>query len=91
MPIDFQVGDIVRLRKPHPCGGYDWQVVRLGADIGLKCQTCQHRVLLTRRELEKRLKTFVQRAEQRGLACYNPRAGDWSGAKICLNRSTTIQ
>jgi len=63
MPVDFQVGDIVRLRKPHPCGGYDWQVVRLGADIGLKCQTCQHRVLLTRRELEKRLKTFVQRAD----------------------------
>ena len=63
MPVDFQVGDIVRLRKPHPCGGYDWEVVRLGADIGLKCQTCQHRVLLTRRELEKRLKTFVQRAD----------------------------
>ena len=63
MPIDFQVGDIVRLRKPHPCGGYDWEIVRLGADIGLKCQTCQHRVLLTRRELEKRLKTFVQRAD----------------------------
>jgi hypothetical protein len=63
MPVDFQVGDIVRLRKPHPCGGYEWQVVRLGADIGLKCQTCQHRVLLTRRELEKRLKTLVQRAD----------------------------
>ncbi|NTU63770.1 MAG: DUF951 domain-containing protein [Chloroflexi bacterium] len=63
MPIDVQVGDIVRLRKPHPCGGYDWQVVRLGADIGLKCQTCQHRVLLTRREFEKRLKMFVQRAD----------------------------
>jgi len=62
MPIDFQVGDIVRLRKPHPCGGHDWEIVRLGADIGLKCQTCQHRVLLTRRELEKRLKTMVQRA-----------------------------
>ena len=64
MPVDFQVGDIVRLRKPHPCGGTDWEIVRLGADIGLKCQTCQHRVLLTRRELEKRLKTFVQRAQQ---------------------------
>ena len=62
MPVDFQVGDIVRLRKPHPCGGYEWQVVRLGADIGLKCQTCQHRVMLTRRELEKRLKTFVRQA-----------------------------
>lgn len=63
MPIDVQVGDIVRLRKPHPCGGYDWEVVRIGADIGLKCQTCQHRVLLTRREFEKRLKTFVQRTQ----------------------------
>jgi hypothetical protein len=63
MPIDFQIGDIVRLRKPHPCGGYDWEVVRLGADIGLRCQTCQHRVLITRRELEKRLKTFVRRAD----------------------------
>ncbi len=62
MPLDVQVGDIVRLRKPHPCGGYEWEVVRIGADIGLKCQTCQHRVMLTRRELEKRLKTFVQRA-----------------------------
>jgi hypothetical protein len=64
MPIDVQVGDVVRLRKPHPCGGYDWQVVRIGADIGLKCQTCDHRVLLTRREFEKRVKTFVQRANQ---------------------------
>jgi hypothetical protein len=63
MPIDFQIGDIVRLRKPHPCGGYEWEIVRLGADIGLKCQTCQHRVMLTRRELEKRLKTFVRRAD----------------------------
>lgn len=63
MPLDVYLGDIVRLRKPHPCGGYDWQVVRLGADIGLKCQTCQHRVLLTRRELEKRLKTIVQHAQ----------------------------
>jgi len=64
MPIDVQVGDVVRLRKPHPCGGYDWQVVRIGADIGLKCQTCDHRVLLTRREFEKRVKTFVLRVNQ---------------------------
>jgi hypothetical protein len=63
MPVEFQLGDIVRLRKPHPCGGTDWEVMRLGADIGLKCQTCQHRVLLTRRELVKRLKTIVQRAQ----------------------------
>jgi hypothetical protein len=63
MPLDIRLGDVVRLRKPHPCGGSEWQVVRLGADIGIVCQTCQHRVLLTRREFEKRVKTFVRRGE----------------------------
>lgn len=62
MPVEVALGDVVRLRKPHPCGGYEWSVVRLGADIGLKCLTCGRRVLLERREFEKRLKTFVQRA-----------------------------
>ena len=52
----------MRLRKRHPCGGYDWQVTRLGADIGLRCLTCGRRVLLERAELEKRLKTFVSHA-----------------------------
>jgi hypothetical protein len=66
MPLEIFLGDVVRLRKPHPCGGYEWQVVRLGADIGIACQTCQHRVLLPRREFEKRVKTFVRRGENTG-------------------------
>ena len=53
---DLQLNDRLRLRKPHPCGSYEWTVVRLGADIGLECKGCQHRVLLTRRELTKRMK-----------------------------------
>ena len=61
-PIPFAIGDIVRLKKPHPCGGFDWSVVRLGADIGVKCVTCGRRVLLPRRDLERRLKVFVVRA-----------------------------
>jgi hypothetical protein len=61
-PIAFAVGDVVRLKKSHPCGGFDWSVVRLGADIGIKCQTCGRRVLLPRRDLERRLKLFVSRA-----------------------------
>jgi hypothetical protein len=61
-PISFAVGDVVRLKKPHPCGGLDWTVVRLGADIGVKCQTCGRRVLLPRRELERRMRLFVARA-----------------------------
>ena len=63
-PIPFAVGDVVRLKKPHPCGGLDWSVVRLGADIGVKCQTCGRRVLLPRRDLERRLRLFVARARE---------------------------
>jgi hypothetical protein len=62
--IDFRMEDVVRLRKPHPCGGFEWQIVRLGADIGLRCTTCKHRVLLERRTLEKRLKAFVSRGPE---------------------------
>jgi len=59
MLLDLQLNDVLRLRKPHPCGGYEWRVVRLGADIGLECLTCGHYVLLTRREVEKRTKAIV--------------------------------
>ncbi len=56
---DLQLGDRVRLRKPHACGGYEWRVVRLGADIGLECLTCGRRILLTRRKLARRLKVVL--------------------------------
>jgi hypothetical protein len=61
MIVEFKLDDVVRLRKPHPCGGYEWRVVRLGADIGLKCLKCNHRVLLPRSTVERRLKGFVSR------------------------------
>jgi len=54
---DLQLNDLLRLRKPHPCGSYEWTVTRLGADIGLECKGCGRRVLLTRRELARRLKS----------------------------------
>jgi hypothetical protein len=56
---DLQMDDKVRLRKPHPCGGYEWRIVRLGADIGLECLTCGRRVLLDRRTLARRIKTIL--------------------------------
>lgn len=62
--IDFRMGDVVRLRKAHPCGSFEWEVVRLGADIGLRCRRCKRRVLLERRTLEKRLKAFVSRGPE---------------------------
>jgi hypothetical protein len=60
-PVPFFMDDVVHLRKPHPCGSFEWTVVRIGADIGLRCLTCGRRVLLPRRTLEKRLKKFVTR------------------------------
>ena len=60
-PGDVQVNDVVRLRKPHPCGGYEWQVTRIGADIGLKCLTCGRRVLLDRPTFNKRVKAVVRK------------------------------
>ena len=62
--LELHLGDVVRLRKVHPCGGYDWQVTRLGADIGLRCLTCNRRILLERPVLEKRIKTFLFHADQ---------------------------
>ena len=54
--LEVKLGDVVRLKKPHPCGSYEWQVVRLGADISIKCLKCHRRVLLERGVLERRLK-----------------------------------
>jgi hypothetical protein len=56
---DLQLNAHVRLRKPHPCGSYEWTVVRLGADIGLECKGCGRRVMLTRRELARRIKAIL--------------------------------
>jgi hypothetical protein len=56
MLFDLEKGDIIRMRKTHPCGGNTWVVTRLGADIGLECLTCSHRIMLTRRELQKKMK-----------------------------------
>jgi hypothetical protein len=62
MFVKVDLGDIVRLRKKHPCGGYDWEVVRLGTDIGLVCRECGRRVLLPRGKFNKRLKTIIEHA-----------------------------
>jgi hypothetical protein len=58
---DLEMRDILRLKKPHPCGGYEWKVIRLGADIGLECLTCQRRILLSRREVRNRLKKNLKK------------------------------
>jgi hypothetical protein len=62
--MEIKLGDRVRLKKKHPCGSDEWEVVRVGADIGIKCLKCQRRVLLERSVFERRLKTFVSHREK---------------------------
>lgn len=60
-PMDLRVGDIVVLRKPHPCGGVTWRLERIGADIGAMCLTCQRYILVPRSQFEIRIKQFLER------------------------------
>jgi hypothetical protein len=59
-PIPFRVGDRIELRRPHPCGGRTWAIDRIGADLGIRCERCGHRVLVGRRRVEERLVRFVE-------------------------------
>ena len=63
MTIEIKLGDIVRLRKAHPCGSYEWEVVKMSADIGLECLKCQRRVLLARDVLGRRVREFVSKSD----------------------------
>jgi hypothetical protein len=60
-PMDIRIGDVYTLRKPHPCGSYDWRVVRVGADIGMRCAKCDRKAMLARPEFERRVKKLVSR------------------------------
>ena len=64
--MEIRIDDVVRLRKKHPCGDDRWRVVRLGADIGIRCLGCGRRVLLPRRKFEKSVKQFLERGPQPG-------------------------
>ena len=63
MVMEIKLGDVVRLRKKHPCGGDEWEVVRIGADIRIRCLKCQRHVLLERSTFERRVKAFVSRGQ----------------------------
>lgn len=62
--VKLTLGDVVRTRKAHPCGGDQWEVVRLGADIGLRCLRCDRKVLMPRPKLERRIREFVRRGPE---------------------------
>jgi len=61
-PLSLNVGDVVELRKSHPCGGYTWRLLRVGVDVGMECLTCRRYVLVPRSRFEARIKRVVERA-----------------------------
>ena len=61
--LGLLLGDVLRLKRRHPCGGHEWLVDRLGADIGLRCLGCGRHVLLERRAVESRFDGFVRRGD----------------------------
>jgi hypothetical protein len=75
-PIELLLGDVIRLRRVHPCGGDEWLVDRLGADIGLRCRRCGRHVLVERRTIERRLAGFVSRGDRAMSAAVAPAARD---------------
>ncbi len=58
--ITYALGDIVRLKKKHPCGSFDWEILRTGMDFRLKCQGCGHLILIPRTKFEKMVKGKVE-------------------------------
>ncbi len=60
MIVDVTVGDVVQMRKQHPCGSYRWRVTRTGVDIGIECEGCQRRVLMPRSKFNKQVKSIVR-------------------------------
>ena len=78
----FQIGEVLQLKKQHPCGGWQWLVERIGADIGLKCLTCSRFMVLPRQKLEKAVKTVLTEADRAaGPDPANPPAGSKNKTK----------
>ncbi|MDM5251039.1 MULTISPECIES: DUF951 domain-containing protein [unclassified Lysinibacillus] len=55
----FGLNDIVEMKKQHPCGTNEWKIIRMGADVRIKCEGCQHSVMIPRREFEKKMKKVL--------------------------------
>lgn len=66
--MDIEVGDIIKLKKPHPCGSKEWKVLRSGMDFRLECQGCAHQIMLPRKQIEKNVRGIKKAdAVQRGI------------------------
>jgi hypothetical protein len=74
--VEFRLGDVVVLKRTHPCGGNEWLIDRLGADLGLRCRRCDRHVMLDRRTVERRMTSFVERGNLEMSLAVAPRPRD---------------
>ena len=71
--MDYLLGDIVKMRKTHPCGGDLWEITRVGLDFRIRCQTCSHSVMLPRQRFEKQVKAIISRGDPERTAAERPK------------------
>ena len=62
--MDIQLGDIEKLKKQHPCGSHEWEVLRIGMDFRLKCTGCGHQIMMPRKQLEKNVRGIRSASEK---------------------------
>ena len=58
--MEFNVGQVIKMKKPHPCGANEWEILRVGMDVRLKCKGCNHQVMVPRKLVEKNFKGFIE-------------------------------
>ncbi len=63
--MQFEVGDIIKLKKKHPCGSFEWEVLRVGADFRLKCRGCSHQIMIARKLVEKNVKEIKKKLDSK--------------------------
>ena len=85
MKYIYEVGDIVQLKKKHPCGSTEWQILRVGADFKLKCTGCGHEIMVSRTMVEKNTKNFHSKTSLKS----DSRTG-FSAAKNGRNTTTVL-
>ena len=61
MDVNFEVGDTIKMKKKHPCGSYEWEILRVGADFRLKCLGCGHQIIVPRRLVEKNIREIQKK------------------------------
>ena len=61
--LKYEVGDIVKKKKKHPCGSFEWEILRVGADFRLKCRKCGHQIMIDRKSVEKSTKNLKKALE----------------------------